>query len=154
MVRWSALTLLRLLESVHGHLGVLAAAALLHPTILLRKGKPLTRRNEIAVVLTALLVVGAFATGLVIYPGYIENVRAGLFLRSATAGFLFETKEHLAYAVIALTAGATGVATLAPAPAPATRRLAAGLYGLAALLCLAVSALGSYLAAIWGFPPS
>jgi hypothetical protein len=143
---------LRLFESIHGHFGVLAAAALLHPAIVLRKGKPLSRRNELAILLTALMVVGAFASGLVIYPGYVETVRTGLFLRSATAGFLFETKEHLAYAVVATTLGATALVALAPKSEPKDRRLAALLYALASVLCLTVSALGSYVAAVWGFP--
>jgi hypothetical protein len=142
---------LRLLESIHGHLGVLAAIGLLHPAILLRRGKPLTRGHGIAILLTSLAVVGVFATGLLLYPEYIRTVRTGLFLRSATAGFLFETKEHLAYAVIAMTAGATGCAVLAPRADTARRRLAALLYAIAAVLCLIVVALGSYIASVAGF---
>ena len=51
------MTLLRLLESVHGHLGVLTAVALVHPAILLRRGLPLSRGARWSVWLTTLLAV-------------------------------------------------------------------------------------------------
>jgi Ser-tRNA(Ala) deacylase AlaX len=88
------MSVMRLLESVHGHIGVLAAVALLHPAILMRKGKALSKRTALSVWLTAMVVLSAFATGLIIYPTYRQSVRAGVFAKSVTAGFLFETKEH------------------------------------------------------------
>jgi hypothetical protein len=144
--------ILRLLETIHGHLGILAAAALLHPAILLRTGSVPTRRGKLSVLLTSAMVVLAFASGLFIYPHYRQRVRAGLFHASVRAGFAFETKEHLAYAVIAATLGASIAVLVAPKQGRALRRAAATLYALAALLCIAVVALGSYVASVHGFP--
>src|SRR5690606_10198962 len=96
---------LSLLESIHGHLGVLATAALLHPALLLRTGRPLSRGARWSLGLTAALTSAAFGLGLTIYEPYRTLVRRRIFLEDPTAGWLFETKEHLAYAVIALTLG-------------------------------------------------
>ena len=145
------MSVMRLLESMHGHMGVLAAVALLHPAILLRKGKALSQRTALSVWLTAMVVVSAFTTGLVIYPAYRQSVRADLFAKSVTAGFLFETKEHIAYAVVALTLGATVAALAAPKEARRPRRLAAVLFALAAAVCLLTVGLGSYLVAVQDF---
>jgi hypothetical protein len=141
----------RLLEAIHGHFGILAAAALVHPAILLRRGKPLPRRTMMLVALTTLAVAAAFLTGLVIYGGYLEHVRPGLFIRSATAGLLFETKEHLAYAVVATTLGAGTCAILAPREGNDLRRAAAVFYAVAAGLCLLTAALGTWVASVRGF---
>lgn len=145
------MTALRLLETVHGHLGVLAAVALLHPAILLRKGRPLSTGARLSVVLTSALVVLAFATGLYIYPDYRSSVRAGLFHADPTAGLLFETKEHLAYGVIATTFGAAACALLAPRKSHALRRAAALAFAVGAALCIITVAMGSYVAAVHGF---
>ena len=45
--------LLRLLESLHGHFGILAAVALMHPAILLRRGRALSRGMRWSIGLTA-----------------------------------------------------------------------------------------------------
>ncbi|HZO16380.1 MAG TPA: hypothetical protein VFB62_24065 [Polyangiaceae bacterium] len=142
---------LRLFETIHGHFGVLAAAALLHPAILLRKGKPLTRGMQLAVVLSTTAVVLAFATGLWIYPSYRDFVRPSLFRASARAGFLFETKEHLAFAVMALSIGACACVLLAPREARALRKAAAASYAVGAGLCVITVCLGSYIASVQGF---
>lgn len=146
------MSVMRLLESVHGDMGVLAAVALLHPAILMRKGKALSKRTVLSVWLTAMVVVSAFATGLVIYPAYRQSVRADLFRASVTAGFLFETKEHIAYAVVALTLGATVTALSAPKEARRPRQVAAILFALAAAICLFTVGIGSYLVAVRDFP--
>jgi hypothetical protein len=142
---------IRLLETIHGHFGVLAAAALLHPAILMRKGKALSFRGRLSVFLTTAMVAGAFITGLVIYAEYRTSVRTGLFHHSVTAGLLFETKEHIAYGVLATTLGACACALLAPREATALRRVAALFYGIAAALCLLTVCLGSYVASVHGF---
>jgi hypothetical protein len=142
---------MRLWETIHGHFGVLAAAALLHPAILLRRGKALSRGARYAVFFTSALVVLAFATGLWIYPAYRRTVRATLFYTSPRAGFLFETKEHLAYAVVALTLGATVCGLLAPGDRDELRKAAALVYAAGAGLCIATVALGSYVASVHGF---
>ena len=59
--------LLRFLESIHGHLGVLALASLIHPAILLRKGLPLSFRSRLSVIAATTLTVLAFALGLYLY---------------------------------------------------------------------------------------
>jgi hypothetical protein len=144
--------LLRLLETIHGHLGVLAAAALLHPAILLRKGQVPSRRGRLSVGLTTAMVVLAFASGLLIYPDYRQRVRTGLFHASVRAGFAFETKEHLAYAVIATSLGACVAMLFAPKDGKSLRQASAALYAVAAMLCLLVVVLGSYVASVHGFP--
>ena len=141
----------RLLETIHGHFAVLAAAALLHPAILMRKGKALSFRGRLSVILTTAMVAGAFITGLVIYGDYRTGVRTGLFHQSVTAGLLFETKEHIAYGVLATSLGACACALLAPRKADKLRRTAALFYGIAAALCLLTVGLGSYVAAVHGF---
>lgn len=142
---------LRILEALHGHAAVLAAAALLHPAILLRKGQPLAFRTRLAVALTAGLVVVAFASGLVVYPAYVERVRVSLFLADSRAGLLFETKEHLAYAVTALTLGSAVTAWFAPRTSRDLRQAAAVGFAVAALLCLVTSGLGTVVASVHGF---
>lgn len=141
----------RLLETLHGHAAVLAVAALAHPAILLRKGAPLSGRTRLAVALTVGMVVVAFASGLVIYPAYVDRVRVQLFLQSRTAGLLFETKEHLAYCVTALTLGSGVAAWFAPREARDLRQVAAVGFGAAALLCLTAVGLGTFVAGVHGF---
>ncbi|MAQ18372.1 MAG: hypothetical protein CMN30_26685 [Sandaracinus sp.] len=142
---------LRLLESVHGHLGILAAVALLHPAWLLRRGRPLSRGMRWSVGLTAAITSAAFALGLSIYEPYRDQVKRRLFAHARDAGWLFETKEHLAFAVIALTLGATVAAFAAPRDDRRLRRWAAGAYAAAALLCFVVVALGTYVASLRTF---
>lgn len=143
--------LLGLLQAIHGHLGILAAVALLHPAIVLRRGKPLTRRNKWSVGLANLTTLLAFGTGLFIYGDYRRLVKRALFQASTEAGMLFETKEHVAFAVLVLTLGAGAAAWLAPAGARATRRAAAFVFGVAAALCLMTAGFGSYVTAVRGF---
>ncbi len=144
----------RILEAVHGHLGILAAAALIHPALLLRKGKPLSNRQRIMVGCCALLVVLVFGSGLYLYPDYVTQVKVGLFLRSEQAGRLFESKEHMAYAVLCNCLGASLCALVAPKDGRRLRRAAAVLFAVAAGLCLVVVALGVYIAAVYGFGAS
>ena len=146
--------MLRLLESIHGHFGVLAAVALMHPAWLLRRGKPPTRGARWSMGLTVAITAIAFGLGLTIYEPYRTEVKRPLFAADRHAGWLFETKEHLAFAVMALTLGATLAAFAAPRRGDTGRRLrqwAAAAYGVAALLCLTVVALGTYVASIRSF---
>ncbi len=130
---------------------MLAAAALLHPAILLRKGNPMSWGTRLAVVLTAGAVVLAFASGVWIYPAYVASVRVPLFLKSEHTGLLFETKEHIAFAVMALALGASACAWFAPTRARGLRRAAAVGFALGAALCLVTAALGTWVAAVHGF---
>ncbi|MBI4953507.1 MAG: hypothetical protein HY908_15880 [Myxococcales bacterium] len=139
------------LESMHGHLGVLACAALAHPAIRMRKGAPLSSGARWSIGLTTLGVVGAFATGLVIYARYVAEVRPFVFRASAQAGLLFETKEHLAFLVVGTSLGACACALLAPREARSLRRLASLLYALGALACLGTVLLGTHVASVATF---
>lgn len=145
------MTALRLLETLHGHFGVLAAAALLHPAILMRKGKPLSRGTRLSVSLTTLLTAIAFVSGLYIYGDYVHEVRAGLFHANERAGLLFETKEHLAFGAFATALGAGLCALFAPKSATEVRRACALVYAISAAMCLLTVALGSYVASVHGF---
>lgn len=142
----------RVLESVHGLFGVLAAAALLHPAISLRRGLPLSRGMRWSLGLTTAVVAGAFALGLTIYEDYREVVKRGLFAKAPEVGFLFETKEHLAFAVLALALGGGVAALVAPRDGRELRRAAGTLFALAFVGCCVVVGLGVYIAAVASFP--
>ncbi|HEX7604328.1 MAG TPA: hypothetical protein VF316_22070 [Polyangiaceae bacterium] len=92
-----SLALLRLLEHVHGHVGWLAVAALLHPAILLRNPR---RRARLSVILATLLAMGAGAMGAAVYPEYRLRLKQEIFLHAPRLGWCFERKEHLAVGAI------------------------------------------------------
>jgi hypothetical protein len=142
---------LRILESVHGHFGVLAAVALLHPALLLARGRPMSRGARWAVGLTAGVTAIAFSLGVAIYRDYRDFVRGPIFLRDPKVGLLFETKEHLAFAVIALTLAGALAAFVAPREEARIRRIAACMFGAAALLCFVTAGLGTYVASFGSF---
>jgi len=146
------MTWLRLLESIHGHLGVLAAIALIHPAILLRNGRPLSRGMRWSVGLTTAVVMLAFGMGLFIYEDYREIVKPVLLLSHHDAGMLFETKEHFAWGVLTSALGAGVAAWVAPRDAKRLRQIAAAFYAVAAVLCLATVGLGTYIASVQSFP--
>lgn len=88
---------LRLIERSHGHIGVLAAAAVLHPAILLRNPK---RKAPLSVALaTALLTLAGFM-GAYVYPLYRVKLKQDIFLHADRIGWMFERKEHLAVGAI------------------------------------------------------
>jgi hypothetical protein len=91
--------LLRVLERIHGHLGWLAVAALLHPAILLRNPK---RRARLAVGLAAGVTLVTSLMGGYIYPVYRERLKQHIFIATPRIGWLFERKEHLAVGAVAL----------------------------------------------------
>jgi hypothetical protein len=142
----------RVLETIHGHLGVLAAASLYHPAILMRRGQQLSRGARWAVGLATGFAVAAFSMGLVIYEDYRSVVKRELFEIRYGAGLLFETKEHLAYAVVTMALGAGAAAFLAPPEARRLRQASAAMYLSAALLATGVCALGTVVAAVHSFP--
>jgi hypothetical protein len=90
----------RTLEHVHGHLGWLAALALAHPALLLRR-RPERRVSGAAISATA-LVTAAAALGAIIYPAYRSVVKPVIFAAAPTIGLVFERKEHLGVAALAL----------------------------------------------------
>jgi hypothetical protein len=89
--------LLRALEHVHGHLGWLSVAALLHPAILLRNTK---RRARLSVSLATGFVVVTALLGGTIYPLYRERIKQHIFLEAPRLGWMFERKEHLAVGAV------------------------------------------------------
>jgi hypothetical protein len=89
---------LRVLERVHGHLGWLAVAALLHPAILLRDPR---RRAPLSVALATGLVVLTASLGAYVYPHYRSDLKQRIFLESPAIGWSFERKEHLAVGAVA-----------------------------------------------------
>jgi heme A synthase len=143
--------LLRLLESVHGHLGVLAAVALLHPTILLWRGRPATRGVRWSIGLTTFLVAAAYAAGIAIYGDYRQLVKRPLFRDDVAAGLLFETKEHLAFVALVLTLGAVWPSLAKGPEGEPQRRMAARLWAGAALACWLVGAMGTWVQSLRGF---
>ncbi len=143
--------MMRLLESVHGHVGVLAMAALLHPALILWSGRPLSRNARIALGASVALVLTAFALGLTIYPAYREQVKADLFRADVRAGLLFETKEHLAWVSLISALGAGVAALAAPPKAIAIRRIAGRVFLGSAIACALTAALGTWVASVHSF---
>jgi hypothetical protein len=89
----TAQVILRFLEHVHGHMGWLSVAALLHPAIILRNPR---RRARLAVSLATAFVTVAGSLGVSIYPEYRSLLKPSIFVEAPTVGWLFERKEHLA----------------------------------------------------------
>ncbi|MBX3270404.1 MAG: hypothetical protein KF729_09100 [Sandaracinaceae bacterium] len=140
-----------LVTSVHGIVGVLALAAMIHPAIFLRDGRPLSRGLRLSLGLTALVTALAFGMGVAIYEDYRAIVKRPLFVRDPAAGLLFETKEHLAFAALALVLGAAACALLAPRARRDLRQLAAVGFAAATAITLTVAALGLYVSSIASF---
>jgi len=88
---------LRLLEHVHGHLGVLAAALLVHPAIVLRDRR---RRAHLAVGLATATVSAGAALGAWLYVAYRAELKQQIFTHAPSIGLLFERKEHLAFGAV------------------------------------------------------
>ena len=97
---------IRIAEHIHGHLGWLAAAALVHPAILLRKT---SRRAHLSVALAVAITTLVGALGVTLYGPYRDRLRQPIFAHAPTIGYLFERKEHFAFAAILL--AWTGAAT-------------------------------------------
>lgn len=144
---------MRAVAHVHGHLGWLAAAALLHPAWMLRR--PLRRLSSVAVAATALVTLPA-ATALLVYPAYRASLKQALFVRAPAIGWMFERKEHLGLGAVALAwAGLALHAASVRAADDETRRSLARAaqvsFALAALFTWVVSALGTWVASVAPF---
>jgi hypothetical protein len=139
---------LRLQEHLHGHLGWLAALALVHPAILLRRPK---RKAHLSVGLAAGLVTAVGAWGVALYPEYRDRLRQPIFAHAPIYGYLFERKEHLAFGAIVLAwAGAVAYAAAIRAEEPqmdSLRRAAHLAFVAAAGLALVAATLGTVVAA-------
>jgi hypothetical protein len=91
---------LRVLERIHGHLGWLSVAALLHPAILLRNPK---RRARLSVAMATAFVLVSALLGGYIYPEYRARLKQHIFLEVPKLGWMFERKEHLAVGAVTFT---------------------------------------------------
>ena len=143
--------LLRMLERVHGHLGWLCAIALVHPAIVLRNPR---RRARLAAVLSTALATLVGALGAYVYADYSKLLRRAIYVASPRYGLLFERKEHLAFAAIALAwAGCLLHLTAREDDpgAPARARAAHLAYVAAAALTTLVAALGTVIASFRSF---
>lgn len=159
---------LRFLAELHGHLGWLAAAALLHPAILLRdparwvgsaedqaRGKP-RRRHGLAIALACGLVSAAALAGALLYVFYRESVRPALFATTPSIGWMFERKEHLAFGAAAFAwAGVlAGVAAIRAKEDPMRVRLAQAshrAFVMATALTFVTAVLGTWVASVKSF---
>lgn len=90
--------LLRAIERIHGHLGWLSVAALLHPAILLANPR---RRARLAVALATSSAIATALLGASIYPEYRARIKQQIFIEAPTVGWMFERKEHLAVGGVA-----------------------------------------------------
>jgi hypothetical protein len=142
-----AFDVVRVAEHVHGHLGWLAAAALLHPAVLLRNPK---RRAHLSVALATGFASAVGALGAWLYGPYRERVKPRLFREVPWVGLMFERKEHLAFGAIALAwagalayAGAIGAREEIRSP---LRTFAFRAFVASAGLALATAALGTLVA--------
>jgi hypothetical protein len=134
--------IVRLLERVHGHVGWLSALALAHPAVLLRR----PRRNVLGVATAAtVLVTLAAALGALLYPAYRAGIKPLLFASTPAVGALFERKEHLGVAALALAwigLGALALARRRDAAAPDLGRVAFVAYAGAAFVALIAAGAG------------
>jgi len=89
----------RLVEHVHGHVGWLAALALVHPAILLRRRR---RRALLSAVAGTALCTLAGVLGALMYRDYRERIKPLLFSEAPAFGWAFERKEHLGTAAVLL----------------------------------------------------
>jgi hypothetical protein len=134
----------RLLEHVHGHIGWLAAIALIHPAIVLRRP---TRKAPWAVGLATGVVTLAGCLGAYIYGDYRDKLRQSIFQHARVIGYLFERKEHLAFGAVVLAWAGAAAYFAAPRASEATRTLlrtiAFRAFVAAAALAIVVACLGT-----------
>ena len=147
-----SLDALRLVEHVHGHLGWLAVAILVHPAIVLRKTG---RRAHLAVGLSTAILTLASGIGLFIYVAYRDQLKQRIFQEASSMGLLFERKEHLAFGAVMLTwAGCIAYVAAMRAPPPLRKTLwtiAFRAYVGAAALAALVAVLGTLVAVYKSF---
>ena len=135
---------LRVAEHIHGHMGWLSAAALMHPAILLRDP---TRRSRLAVLLTTGFVTATGLLGAWIYPEYRARLKQAIFIHAPKIGWLFERKEHLAVGALAFAWIGCIAHLAAPTFADAALKRTVALmahraFVIAFVLCVAVACLG------------
>jgi hypothetical protein len=143
---------LRFAEHVHGHLGWLAAALLVHPALVLRDRK---RRAHLAVALATVAVTLGGAGGCWLYVAYRAELKQNIFADAPSVGLLFERKEHLAFGAILLAWAGCAAYFAAPRATSEVRELlrtiAFRAFVASAALALVVAALGTIVAVYKSF---
>lgn len=99
-----------MLERVHGILGVLGLAVLLHPVVTLRRAKIRSRWTQWSADVGAGLLLTPFVIGWLIYPSYRQHIKTRLWLEHHGTALRFESKEHLA--LLATSLAVAGALTL------------------------------------------
>ena len=90
----------RLLAHLHGHLGILAVALLLHPVVALRREVP--RGRVLYSVVPALVITSAAAIlGMTSYADYRAEVQVAMYRTARPLAIMFERKEHFGFAATA-----------------------------------------------------
>lgn len=147
-----SLDTLRLVERIHGHLGWLAVALLVHPAIVLRNPR---RRAHLAVALSTGAVTLGAAIGAWLYVDYRAQLRRGIFLEAPSLGLMFERKEHLAFAAVLLAWAGCAAYFGAPRAAPELnamlRKTAFRAFVASATLAMVVAVLGTWVAVFRSF---
>jgi hypothetical protein len=137
----------RIAEHVHGHLGWLTAAALLHPAILLRNP---ARKAHLAVAFATGFATLEGTIGVWLYGPYRDRLKQHIFIEAPSIGLLFERKEHLAFGAILLAwAGASAYAAALradPGVKPPLRAFAFRAFVVAAGLAILTAGLGTVVA--------
>ena len=143
----SSLDPLRVAEHVHGHVGWLAAALLVHPAIVLRNRK---RRAHVAVALATAAVTFVGAGGAWLYVAYRAHLKQQIFVHAPAIGLLFERKEHLAFGAVLLAWAGCAAYFAAPRATPEVRAtlrtIAFRAFVGSAALALVVAVLGTIVA--------
>jgi len=139
---------LRLFERIHGHLGWLSVAALVHPAILLRRPRP---QGSWIAGAAAGLTLASGVLGACLYPAYRQTVKVRLLHDKTSLAWLLERKEHLAIGAVAFAVAGWLLQVRVPGleknPAAIRLRKLAHLSFVAALLLtLLVSIFGTWVA--------
>lgn len=135
-----------LAERIHGHLGWLGLAVLLHPVVLLRTRRRSAPGTRLTAGLGAGLLLLAYALGWWLYPAYRTAVKPALMRASIPWVLAFEAKEHLAFLSVAMAVGGAG-ALLLDGKAAQTQAAAWSLLVVSWLCGLATGILGVMIAA-------
>jgi hypothetical protein len=100
----------RVVEHIHGHLGWLTAAVIVHPAILLRDRE---RSAHLSVGLATGLLTLEWALGAWLYGPYRARLQPHIFTDARWIGVMFERKEHLAMGALLLTWAAASAYAIA-----------------------------------------
>ena len=135
----------QVMERIHGHIGVLALAVLLHPVLSLPRCTTISRGMRWTLWLALGLLVVTYGLGWWIYPDYRILEKPELIRNNIALAKLFESKEHLAF--FSLVCGCSGIAIALRQTAPEDRRVAWLLLLSSWLLGVMVAGLGIAVAA-------